>query len=116
MANKLNYNKCTKRELRRCITWTKKILKLSDWKININISSDPRDCYGDIELEACYYEATVNIYIGNCKEGDISPLQVLMHELIHISTLGKNSLNPGHSEFVSDTFEYPMICLYLIQE
>jgi hypothetical protein len=113
MANKLNYKYWTKRELRHCITWATRILKLRDWKIILVINEELTDCYGDIEVSSGEYEATIRVDPEGCKEDNISPLQVLLHEMIHLATLGKNSLSPGHSEFVSETFEYPMACLFL---
>lgn len=113
MANKLKYKKCTKRELRHCITWVKRILKLKDWKITLIDDVELDDCYGTVDMDSRIFTAVVRLDDARCKRGDISLMQILVHELIHIATFERTNMSIKDEEFVSNTFEYTITCLYL---
>jgi hypothetical protein len=108
MVNQLPYDKWTKRELLQCLKWTKKILRLMDWDIQLETHADTYKTVGEVLVYDSSFNAAIRLNNKQCKVNDISPAQVLIHEMIHIATLGKTKMAGGNSEFVSQLFEYPL--------
>lgn len=112
MKNDFQYSPVSKREMLKCVRWCKDILRVKDWEITLLTQYDVPNGMGNCVSDVGDYMATIQINNEQCKIDDAHPIQVLIHEMIHVFT-HNTTMATRNGEKVSQLFEYPLACLYL---
>lgn len=112
MDNNFKYSPVSKKEMLKCVKWFKHLLHCRDWDVTLTTQVVGLDALGSCHTVQSKLSASIHINNKKCKESDIHPVQVLVHEMIHVFT-NKTSMSINNSEKVSELFEYPLTCLYL---
>ena len=115
------YVKCTHKQVVDCIKWCQNIFNMRDWEIEVDTYKDPPSIFkednteGDIartNVRKDYLKATIWIPIDIHKTKNANVLQSVIHEFVHIVTLGMTSIDVDDSETLSYRLEAPLYRLY----
>ncbi len=112
MKTEFKYFPVSKREMLKCVRWCKEVLRVKDWEVTLLTQCDVPNGMGNCETAVGEYKVTVQINNKQCKIDDAHPIQVLIHEMIHVFT-HNTTMAVGNGEKVSQLFEYPLTCLYI---
>lgn len=116
------YQRVAYGQMLKCVRWCQNTLNLRDWTItlteidsdvSVGIKNAELD-YGSCEVDSHKMVAEVTIYSALHKKDNSNIYSTIIHEMIHILSVGKCGIDSEKSEPISYAFEdilYEKFCV-----
>jgi len=109
----------THAQLVKCIKWCQNQFNLRDWEITLDTGDAvPKDmpfaegAIGGVYTRADYLKANIWVPLTQKQSSNTSPLQTLVHEMLHVLTRGHSDMTEKESDLVSYRLEALIYRLY----
>lgn len=109
------YDNTTLDDLENCVKWFQNKLNLRDWLVKISNEISPDQDIGSCIVQEDYLTAEITIDLNKCALMDKNPIQVIVHEMLHVMTLGVVRMEVTPSELISYRLEYILARVYYME-